>query len=104
MEKVCGGKFTDFNLDDEGVLWISGRLCVPNVDNLREEILEEAHYAAYTVHLGSTKMYHNIKDIYWCDGMKKNVAEFVSKYLTYQQVKTKHQKPSGNLQPLPILE
>ena len=64
IENVRGGKFTDFNLDDEGILWISGRLCVPNVDNLSEEILEEAHYAAYSVHLGSTKMYHNIKDIY----------------------------------------
>ena len=63
-EKVHEEKFTDFNLDDEGVLWISGRLCVPNVENLREEILEEAHYAAYSVHPDSTKMYHNIKDIY----------------------------------------
>ena len=31
-------KFTDVSLDDEGVLWISGRLCVLNVDNLREKI------------------------------------------------------------------
>ena len=45
-------------------LWISEMLCVPNVDNLREEILEEAHYAVYNVHHCSTKMYHNIKDIY----------------------------------------
>ena len=71
MEKVRKGKFTNFNLDDEGVLWISGRLCVPNMDNLRGEILEEAHYAACSVHLGSTKMYHNIKDIYWWDEMRK---------------------------------
>ena len=38
-EKVREGKFIDFHLDDEGVLWISGRLYVPNEDNLREEIL-----------------------------------------------------------------
>ena len=42
MEKVYKGKFTNFSLNDEGILWISGRLCVPNMDNLREEILEEA--------------------------------------------------------------
>ena len=35
-EKVREEKFTDFHLDDEGVLWISGRLCVLDVDNLRE--------------------------------------------------------------------
>ena len=43
-ENVRAGKFTDFTLDDEGVLWISGRVCVPNVDNLREEILEKGTF------------------------------------------------------------
>ena len=58
--------------------------CVPDVDNLREEILEEAYSVAYSVHLGATKMHHNIKDLYWWDGMKKDVADFISKYLTCQ--------------------
>ena len=90
LEKDHRGKFTDFNLNDEGILWISGRLYVSDVDNLREEILEEAHYAAYSVHHGSTKMYHNIKYIYWWDGMKKDMAEFIFKCLTCQQVKAEH--------------
>ena len=85
-------------------LWISGRLCVPNVDKLREEILEEVHYVAFSAHPGSTNMYHNINDIYWWDGMKEDVAKFISKCLTCQQVKAKHQKPSRKLQPLLILE
>ena len=34
--------------------------------------------------------------------MKKNVAEFVSKCLTCQQVKVEHQKLLGKLQPLSI--
>ena len=33
QENVRSGKSTDFTLDDEGVLWISGRLCVPDMDN-----------------------------------------------------------------------
>ena len=83
-EKVRERKFTDFNLDDEGVLWISGRLYVPNVDNLREEILKEAHFVAYSVHPSATKMYHIIKDLYQWNGMKKDVADFISKCLTCQ--------------------
>ena len=83
-------------------MWISGRLCVPDVDNLREEILEGAHFAAYSVHSGVTKMYHSIRDLYWRDELKKDVADYVSKCLTSQQVKAEHQKPSGKLQPLPI--
>ena len=64
-ENVRSGKFTDFTLDNEDILWISGILCVPDVDNLREEILEEAHFAAYSVHPGATKIYHSIRNLYW---------------------------------------
>ena len=103
-ENVRSGKFTDFTLDDEGILWISGRLCGPDVDNQREEILEETHFVAYSVHPGATKMYHSIRDLYWWDGLKKDVADYVAKCLTCQQVKAEHQKPSGKLQPLPIPE
>ena len=103
-EKVREGKFTDFYLDDEGVLWISGRLCILDMDNLRQEVLEEAHFTAYSVHPGATKIYHSIKDLYWWDRMKKNVADFIYKCLTCQQVKAEHQKPYGKLQPPPILE
>ena len=49
-------------------------------------------------------MYHGIKDLYWWDGLKKDVVDYVSKCLTCQQVKAEHQKPSGKLQPLPIPE
>ena len=38
--------------------------CVPDVDNLREEILEEAHFVAYSVHRVVIKMYYSIRDLY----------------------------------------
>ena len=60
------------------------------MDNLREEILGEAHFAAYSVHPGATKMYHSIRDLYWWDGLKKDVADYVAKCLTCQQVKAEH--------------
>ena len=78
--------------------------CVPDVDNLREEILEKAHFAAYSVHPGVIKMCHRNRDLYWQDELKKNVAYYESECLTCQQVKAEHQKPSGKLQPLPIPE
>ena len=36
--------------------------------------------------------------------MKRGVAEFVARCLTCQQVKAEHQRPGGELQPLPIPE
>jgi hypothetical protein len=40
------------------------RLCVPEVKEIIELILREAHDSAYSIHLGSTKMYHDLKSRY----------------------------------------
>ena len=71
---------------------------------LKKEIMEEAYSSAYAMHPGSTKMYRTLKDHYWWRGMKREIAEFVSKCLTCQQIKIEHQKPAGLLQPLSIPE
>ncbi|GJW16467.1 putative reverse transcriptase domain-containing protein [Tanacetum coccineum] len=44
------------------------------------------------------KMYHDLQDIYWWPGMKRDIATYVSKYLTCSKVKAEHQRPSGLLQ------
>ncbi|WMV46129.1 hypothetical protein MTR67_039514, partial [Solanum verrucosum] len=50
---------------EDGVLRHQGRLCVPDVDGLRETILEEAHGSRYSIHSGATKMYRDLREIYW---------------------------------------
>lgn len=55
--KIQQGAYTDFTLDFEGVLRIKGRVCVPNDQNLRNEIMNEAHNSGYTIHPSGTKMY-----------------------------------------------
>nr|GEX84549.1 retrotransposon protein, putative, Ty3-gypsy subclass [Tanacetum cinerariifolium] len=49
---------TEFRLDEDDVLWQGTRLCVPNDATLREALLTEAHSSPFSVHPGSTKMYH----------------------------------------------
>ncbi|XP_071704784.1 uncharacterized protein [Rutidosis leptorrhynchoides] len=48
-------------------------------------------------------MYQDLKQHFWGSGMKKDVARYVGKCLTCQQVKIEHQRASGLLQPLDIL-
>ena len=83
---------------------IGSRLCLPAVEELKRQVLEEAHCFAYAMHPGSTKMYCTLKEYYWWSGMKREVAEYVSKCFICQQVQAERQKPSGLLQPLPIPE
>ena len=82
MYEVQQGQSRDFVVDREGTLRLGTRLCVPDVDELRREIMKEAHFSAYSIHPGSTKMYHNLKDTYWWNGMKRDIADFMSKCLT----------------------
>ena len=103
-KKVEEGKQSDFAIRDDGALVIGSRLCVPATEELKRQILEEAHSSAYAMHPGSTKMYRTLKEYYWWSGMKREVAEYVSKCFICQQVKAERQKPSGLLQPLPIPE
>ncbi|XP_075083361.1 uncharacterized protein LOC142167105 [Nicotiana tabacum] len=92
----------DFALDDDRVLKINGRLWVPNVDGLRDEIMAEAHNSRYFVHSGCTKIYKDLLDIYWWNKMKESISNFVSRSLNYQQVKVEHQRPGGLAQNIEI--
>jgi hypothetical protein len=71
-------KSSGFLEDDEGVLWYKGRICVPNIKELKDKILREAHESAYFIHPGGNKMYHDLKATYWWYGMKRDVAEYVA--------------------------
>jgi hypothetical protein len=57
-------KSPGFSEDEEGVLWYKGRICVPNVKELKDKILREAHESAYSIHLGGNKMYHDLNATY----------------------------------------
>jgi hypothetical protein len=71
-------KSPGFSEDDEGVLWYTGRICVPNIKELKDKILREAHESAYSIHPGGNKMYHDPKATYWWYGIKRDIAEYVT--------------------------
>ncbi|WMV58523.1 hypothetical protein MTR67_051908, partial [Solanum verrucosum] len=103
-KKTVIGKAPETTLDAESVLNFKGRICVPRVDDLIQKLLIESHGSCYFIHPGVTKMYRDLKRIYWWSGMKKDIAEFVAKCQNCQQVKYEHQSPVGLLQIMPILE
>jgi hypothetical protein len=77
-EQIKEEKAPGFSFDEQGTLWYKKRLCVPDVKEIRELILCEAHESSYSIHLGSTKMYHDLKSRYWWYGMKRVIAEYVA--------------------------
>ncbi|KAL0561145.1 hypothetical protein IC582_001565 [Cucumis melo] len=98
------GQAVEFSLSSDGGLLFERRLCVPSDSAVKTELLSEAHSSPFSMHPGSTKMYQDLKRVYWWRNMKREVAEFVSRCLVCQQVKAPRQKPAGLLQPLSIPE
>jgi hypothetical protein len=83
-------KVPNFTKDEHEMVWLRKRICVPDVDHLREKILQEAHDSAYSIHSGSTKMYQDLKERYWWYGMKRDVAAHVALCDVGQRVKAEH--------------
>ena len=83
--------------DEKGIKRFANRIWIPKVEELKGEILSEAHDSRYSIHLGSTKMYQDLKKHYWWPNMKREIADWVRKCLTCQRVKAEHQRPSGLL-------
>jgi hypothetical protein len=51
-----------FREDAEGTLWLKNRLIVPRKEAVKKKILDEAHTSRYSIHPGSTKMYHDLRE------------------------------------------
>jgi hypothetical protein len=47
--------------DAEGTLWFNDRQDVPRRVALKKKILDEAHTSRYSIHLRSSKMYHELR-------------------------------------------
>jgi hypothetical protein len=64
-------KVACFCEDAKGTLWFKKRLVVPKKEALKKNILDEAHTSKYSIHPGSTKMYHYLRQQFWWTRMKR---------------------------------
>ncbi|CAN4084862.1 unnamed protein product [Withania somnifera] len=87
---------------------VKNKYPLPRIDDLFDRlrgaalILREAHSSGYSIHPGVAKMYRDTRRLYWWNGMKKDIADHVSKYLNRRRVKYEHRRPGGLMRRLPI--
>ncbi|GJZ27364.1 putative reverse transcriptase domain-containing protein [Tanacetum coccineum] len=81
----------------DGTLCVNGRSWLPCYSDLRSVIMHESYKLKYSIHLGSEKMYQDMKKLYWWPNLKANIATYVRKCLTCARVKAEHQRLSGLL-------
>ncbi|KAF5464511.1 hypothetical protein F2P56_014584 [Juglans regia] len=69
----------DFSIREDGTLYYKNRRVILVDQELKEKVLKEAYNTPYTTQPSGTKMYQDLKQHFWWEGMKKDIAEFVNK-------------------------
>jgi hypothetical protein len=101
-EKIQKEPTKHFIVDEQGVLWFDDCLVVPKNRELKNQIMDEAHLSKLSIHLGSSKMYQDLRPRFWWTKMKKEIAAYVARCDTCCRIKAIHTKPTSLLQPLSV--
>jgi hypothetical protein len=97
-------KVEDYKLGNDEILLYRNIIYVPNSNELRSTILKEMHNVPYVGHPGYQKIFATVKIQYYWVGMKKEIVEYVAKFLECQKVKVENRHPARLLYPFLILE
>ena len=90
--------------EEDEVVYMEGRIYIPNNKDIKEEILKEHHDPADVGHPGQHRMQELIKRTYWWPELKEDVKKYVQGCVKCQQNKVQYQKKAGELHPLEIPE
>jgi len=88
--------------EEDGVVYMEGKVYVPNNKKIREEILKKNHNLVDVGHPGQQRMWKLLKRNYWWPELKEYVKKYVQGCFKCQQNKVQHQKKPGELHPLEI--
>ncbi|KAI5436071.1 hypothetical protein KIW84_022495 [Lathyrus oleraceus] len=83
MTLINQDKGGDFRIDENGIMRCRDRVCVPDVADLRKRILEEGHRSGLSIHPGATKMYQDLRKMFWWQGLQSALGTKLRLSSTY---------------------
>ena len=90
-------RYEGYKLEEYGILTYKGIIYILNVVDLRRVVMDEIHQALYSGHPGYQKTIATARKQYFWPGVKKDMTEYISRCMKFQQVKVEHQHPAGLL-------
>jgi hypothetical protein len=84
--------------EDDGVLYLNGRICIPIKGEIRARLIRAAHELG---HFGAEKVYNTLVRSYFWPAMWEEVQRTVQSCDRCAQGKASTQAPAGKLRPLP---
>ena len=91
-------------MEDNDIVYVDGRIYIPNNKKIQEQILQENHDPVNIRHPGQQRMIKLIKRNYWWLDIKEDIKKYVQECMKCQQNKVQHQKKAGELHLLEIPE
>ena len=95
-------KDNELSWEEDEIVYMQGKIYVPNSKKLKEKILQENHNLVDVGHPGQQRILELIKWNYWWPGLKEDIKKYIQGYFKCQQNKVQHQKKSGELHLLEI--
>ncbi|GKD13320.1 putative reverse transcriptase domain-containing protein [Tanacetum coccineum] len=86
------GMDKEFKTRLDGTFCIRSRSWLPRLRDLREMTMYESHKSNYSIHFGSDKTHHNLKQLYQWPNMETGIATYVSKCLTCLKMRDDYQR------------
>jgi len=88
--------------EEDGVVYMEGRIYVPNNKKIKEEILKENHDLADVEYPEQHRILELLKRMYWWPGLKEDIKKYIQGCFKCQQNKVQYQRKAGELYPLEI--
>ena len=88
---------TESLVEKDGLWWKGTQLVIPDIPQVKLDIMWELHDAPYSGHGGITKTLEAVQRLYWWRGITQDVARYVQSCHTCQRNKASNQQPAGLL-------
>ena len=59
VQLVRNGDKTDYSIEENGGFYYNSKLCVPNVQELKNKLMYKSHNTVFTMHPRGNKMYQD---------------------------------------------
>jgi hypothetical protein len=100
-KRARNGERKDLVLKD-GLILFQGRLIVPDIDQLRTDLIKEAHEQVSTAHPGYRKTIRLLTDRYYWKGLTATVERFIRNCHACRRANAPRDRAPGLLKPLPV--
>ncbi|GKA46794.1 putative reverse transcriptase domain-containing protein, partial [Tanacetum coccineum] len=80
IAKELNGTDQQLEKREDGSIHYMNRIWVPLIGGVRTKNIDKAHKMKYSMHPRADKMYYDLQDMYWCPGMKKEIAIYIPEW------------------------